>query len=111
MPFKKVFDPVIDTIRYFQLATIDMDQIEGAALPLFGGWVPSNTVGHGLRPTFIPSGILIHPCGQTDKNKIGGNVAWANAYLRTKRYPDLPLIKLYCLLLKQEFTTLLIIYI
>ena len=33
------------------------------ALPLLGvgAWSPSNTKSPGLRPTFIPSGILIHP--------------------------------------------------
>jgi len=46
-------------------ATIDMgEKVEGAAVPLSVGWEmgpPPNTMSPGQRPTFIPSGILIHP--------------------------------------------------
>jgi len=34
----------------------------GGAVPLFSGsWIPSNTMWRALRPTSIPSGMLIHP--------------------------------------------------
>jgi len=44
------------------LATIDMGRKMGA-VPLLGGDAgsPCNTIWPGPRPTFIPSGILIHP--------------------------------------------------
>jgi len=41
-----------------------MGRKERAAVPLFfggGNGSPSNTMWPGLRPTSIPSGILIHP--------------------------------------------------
>jgi len=46
-----------------RLATIDMGRKVGAALPLFEGEAgsPSNTVSPGTRPTYVPSGISIHP--------------------------------------------------
>ena len=59
---------------------------------------------HKPRPTFVPSGILIHPAiwwpQQTRAKSWGGcapfcgswvpfnNIAWAEAYFRTKWYPD-----------------------
>jgi len=47
-----------------RLATIDVSQKVGAAVPLFW-WgragSPSNTIWPGLRPSSIPSFILIHP--------------------------------------------------
>ena len=63
-----------------RLATIDMGR-KVAALSLFrGSWSPSNTMWPGPRPTFVPSGILIHPtvCQQytnvTDRQGIGRTV-------------------------------------
>ena len=58
------------------LATVDMGQKLGA-LPPFWEWgagSPSNTMSLGLRPTFLPSGILIHqPFGHNRYGpKIGG---------------------------------------
>jgi len=47
-----------------RLATIDMGQKVGGAVPLFrGAEYPSNTMLPGTRPTSVglPSGILIHP--------------------------------------------------
>ena len=45
-----------------RLATIDMGRKVGAAVPLpvVGAGSLSNTMWPELRPTFIPSGILIH---------------------------------------------------
>jgi len=46
-----------------RLVTIDVDRKLGgcAAVPLFGrADSPSNTMSPGLRPTSVPSGILIH---------------------------------------------------
>jgi len=46
------------------LAKIDMGQkLDGGGCALFSGGssVPSNTKSPGLRPTSIPSGILMHP--------------------------------------------------
>jgi len=36
-------------------------KIEGLCPCPLGGWVPSNTMWQGLRPTSMPSFILIHP--------------------------------------------------
>ena len=45
-----------------RLATIDMGEKLVGAVPFFWeSWVPSNTKSPGTRPTFIPSGILVHP--------------------------------------------------
>ena len=47
-----------------RLATTDMGRtVEGAAVPLFweGAGSPSNTMSPEPRPTYLPSGILIHP--------------------------------------------------
>ena len=45
-----------------RLATIDMGRKEGGCCaPFRGAGSPSNTKSPGPRPTFIPSGILIHP--------------------------------------------------
>ena len=47
-----------------RLATIDMGQKLGGCAPLFGRGVAGsscNTVWPKPRPTFVPSGILIHP--------------------------------------------------
>jgi len=45
------------------LATIDMGQKLGALPHFWGGGAgsPSDTMLLGSRPTFLPSGILIHP--------------------------------------------------
>jgi len=41
---------------------MDMGRILGGAVPLLGGsWAQCNTMSHGLRPTSLLSGILIHP--------------------------------------------------
>jgi len=42
-----------------RLATIDMGQKVGAVPPFFLG--PHLTMWPELRPTFVPSGIFIHP--------------------------------------------------
>ena len=79
----------------------------GGAVPFSGGaGSPSNTKSPGTRPTSIPSGILVHPAvwpQQTAaKNWVGAvpfflggswvpiehKVAWAEAYLRTKKHLD-----------------------
>jgi len=45
-----------------RLATIDMGQKVGGAMPLLGVvGSPSNTMLSGPRPTSVPVGILIHP--------------------------------------------------
>jgi len=46
-----------------RLATIDMDRKLGGYVPFLGRGAgsPSNTMSLGLRPTSVPSGILIHP--------------------------------------------------
>ena len=46
-----------------RLATIDMGRKAGAAVPLSveAAGSPSNTIWRGLRPTAVPSGILIRP--------------------------------------------------
>jgi len=46
-----------------RLATIDTGRKLGAPLLFWGGGTgsPSNTMSLGLRPTSLPSGILIHP--------------------------------------------------
>jgi len=58
-----------------RLATIDMDQ-KLEAPPPFGGvgaCFPSNTMSLGLRPTSLPSGILIHAAICHNKGrKLGG---------------------------------------
>ena len=44
------------------LATIHTGRKLGAAVPLLGAaGFPSNTMWSGLRPTSLPSGVLIHP--------------------------------------------------
>ena len=45
------------------LATTDMGREVGGCCAPFGGGAgsPSNTMSPGLRPTCVPSGILIHP--------------------------------------------------
>jgi len=71
-----------------------------------GAGCPSNTMWPGPRPTFVPSGILIHPAvghntwaekwGLLSPLFWGGewvrwvpiSVAWAKAYLRTKWHLD-----------------------
>ena len=45
-----------------RLATIDMGQTEGGAVPLSrGAGSPFNTMSSGPRPTSTPSSIFIHP--------------------------------------------------
>jgi len=60
---------IVDTQRFKKnmgnhLATIDVGR-KLVAVPLFfgggGDGSPSNTMWPGLRPTFLPSDILIHP--------------------------------------------------
>ena len=90
-----------------RLATIDMDRKLGLC-PLW--WEPGypckcNTMWPGPRPTFVPSGILIHPPvwpqqtwaknwgalplgGRWSCVRIKHNVARAEAYLRTKWHLD-----------------------
>jgi len=58
-----------------RLATIDMGRKLGAVPLLRGGaWSSCNTMRPGPRPTFVPSGILIHPAvwPQQTWAKIGG---------------------------------------
>jgi len=46
------------------MATIDMGQKQGAAVPLSregGAGSQSNTMWPGLRSTSVPSGVFIHP--------------------------------------------------
>ena len=55
-----------------RLATTDMGQKQGAAVPLFLGDMRRSEAEQGRRSTSIPSGILIHPAkGNID---IGGKV-------------------------------------
>jgi len=92
------------------LATIYMARKLGALLFPFlgeGTGSPSNTMWPGPRPTSVLSGILMHPTvwPQYTGRKLGGvlmcpppfgggevgpqhNVAWAEAYLRTKWHLD-----------------------
>jgi len=69
-------------------------------LSVGGAGSTSNTMSPGLKPTSIPSGILIHPAvwpqytwaekwGPVVRLSMGGganNVAWVEAYLCTKWY-------------------------
>ena len=78
----------------------------GVCAPL-GELDPHTTLSPGPRPTFLPSGILIHPAlwpqyrptwaenwgsalfyGEGDLVPISLNVAWAKAYLPTKWHLD-----------------------
>jgi len=90
------------------LATIDMGQKLGAVPLLVGrSWVPCNIMWRGPKPTFVPSGILIHPAvwpqqlcaknwgaglcplfGEESWVPIWHNVAWAEAYLHIKWHLD-----------------------
>ena len=59
------------------LATIDVSQkVGGAAVPLLGNRSPSNAMWPGLRPTSVPTGILIHsPFGHKRQGqKVGAAV-------------------------------------
>ena len=88
------------------LATTDMGR-KGWAVPLGGGGAgsPSNIMWTGPKPTSVPRGILMHPAiwpQQTGAENWGAlplflegslvpiyhNVAWAEAYLRTKWHLD-----------------------
>jgi len=71
----------------YRLATIDMGQKVGAAVPLSPGVAksPSNTMSPGPRPTYTPSGILIH---STVWPQCTHTVARAEAYLRAKFHLD-----------------------
>jgi len=46
-----------------RLVTIDMGRKVGVLCPFSWGGTgyPSNTISPGPRPTYVPSGILIHP--------------------------------------------------
>jgi len=65
------------------LALIDMGRKWGrAAVALsVGAGTPSNTMWSGLRPTYVPSGILIHPTvwpqytNVTDRTDSNGPIA------------------------------------
>jgi len=69
-----------------RLATIDMDQKVGELAVLLSVGIarsPSNTVSPGLRPTSVPSDILIHPTVWPQYTNVthrqdNGPVAWAN---------------------------------
>jgi len=46
------------------MATIDIGQKEGAAVPLSqggGAGLPSNTMWPGPRSTYVPNSVFIHP--------------------------------------------------
>ena len=47
----------------FARGELALGRKQGAAVPLsgVGSWLPCNTMRPGPRPTFVPSGILIHP--------------------------------------------------
>jgi len=78
--------------------------VEGCALFSGGAGSPSNTKSRGPRPTSIPSGILVNPAIWPQRTlaqnwglcpfRAGGtgspsnSVTQAEAYLRTKWYPD-----------------------
>jgi len=73
-----------------RLATIDMGRkVGGAALSLSVGELgPHLTVSPGLRPTSVPSGILIHPTTWPQYNIVtdrqdNGLVAWGKLLLVT----------------------------
>jgi len=90
-----------------RLATTNMGRKLGGCVP-YGGEAGSacNTMWPGPRPTFIPSGILIHPAvcpqqtwaenwrrgsapwGEWEWVRIKHKVARAEAYLRTKWHLD-----------------------
>jgi len=64
-----------------RLATIDMGR-ELGAVPLLGEGAgsPCKTMRLGLRPNFVPSGMLIHPAvllQQTGAEICGGCAPWA----------------------------------
>jgi len=54
---------------YSRLATIDMGRKFGDSVPFLGRGAgsPCNTKSPGLRPTSIPSGILMHPAVRSQK--------------------------------------------
>ena len=60
-----------------RLATIDMGRKFGSCAPFRGAGSPCNTVWPGPRPTFVPSGILIHPAvlATTDMGRKLGTVS------------------------------------
>jgi len=66
-----------------RLATIDMGR-ELGAVPLLGEGAgsPCKTMRLGLRPNFVPSGMLIHPAvllQQTGAEICGGCAPWGGA--------------------------------
>jgi len=89
-----------------RLATTDMGRrVGGGAVPLFrGAGSPSNTMSPALRPTSVPSGILIHPAvwpKHTWAENLGAVPLWeeelgfhltqcgqAEAYIPTKWHLD-----------------------
>ena len=88
-----------------RLATIDKGRKLGGLCPFGGAGSTFNTMWPGPRPTFVPSGILIHPAvwpQQTWAENWGGlcpfrrgswspiyhNVASAEAYLHVKFHFD-----------------------
>jgi len=44
-----------------RLATTDMDRKLGRCAPFWGKLGPRLTLWPGPRPTFVPSGVLMHP--------------------------------------------------
>ena len=58
-----VYFSMTDLDQSSDLATTDAPKIGGLCPGLWGGgaWSPSNTMWPWLRPTYIPSFILIHP--------------------------------------------------
>jgi len=87
-----------------RLAIIDTGRKYGGCAPFgMGAGSPCNTMWPGPRPTFVPSGILIHPavchnkqaenCGLCPVLRRGAGspsntVAWVEAYLHTKWHLD-----------------------
>ena len=62
------------------------DNWEGLLCPhVWGGGAgsPSNTVSPGLRPTFVPSFILMHPATlRTDRTDSQGLIAWGELFYK-----------------------------
>jgi len=68
------------------LATIDIRRKLGAP-PFWGGaGSPSNTKSPGLRPTCIPSGILMHPCTRLARSVTGQKLGRGSPLLGEGRW-------------------------
>ena len=74
---------------FSRLTTIDMGRkLGGGCAPFLGGpGSPSNTKSPGLRPTSIPSGILIHPAVWPQRTW-AENWGLSEAYRRIKWYTN-----------------------